>query len=332
MRGLMSGFLYLFYATVFCLSLGLCALTLKLLIPRLGARAAQPIYEGGPSWHSAKAGTPTMGGVSFILAVSLSAAIFGLSAYFSGDRESFLSVVLVAVFALLNALVGMIDDLKKLKRQKNAGLRPIEKLLLQGVIAAAFLTARAILFGDGTALSFSFGTVELGALYFPFAFILILGIVNCANLTDGIDGLASCVGFAIAVATFYLSAMGRAPVGVLSAAAMGGTVGFLFFNINPARIFMGDTGSLYLGALAVGSCFSLGNCALVIPMGGVYVIEGLSVIIQVAVYKLCRRRVFKMAPLHHHLERCGMGENKICVIAIIFTLAASLISFLAYGR
>lgn len=328
----MSGILHLLYLVAFILALVITALTLRLMIPRLGARAAQPIYEGGPSWHAAKAGTPTMGGVAFILAISLAVALFAVAAFMSGEGEVATEILLLALFALLNGLVGMIDDLRKLRRKKNAGLRPIEKLMLQGVIAVAFLLARGLLFGDGTTLVFSFGEIGLGALYLPFAFILILGTVNCANLTDGIDGLASCVGFAIAVATFYISAVGRVSVGVIAAATMGGTVGFLFFNLNPARIFMGDTGSLYLGALAVGSCFSLGNCALVLPMGGVYVIEGLSVIIQVTVYKLTRRRVFRMAPFHHHLERCGMGENKICVIAILFTFLASLISFVAYAR
>ena len=189
----MSGALYFLYAAVFILSLATSALMLKLMIPRLGARAAQPIYEGGPSWHAGKAGTPTMGGVAFITGISLAAALFALVAFLSGDGESATDIMIILMFALLNGLVGMVDDLRKLRRRMNAGLRPMEKLMLQGVIAVAFLTVRAFIFGDGTGLSFSFGEIGLGGFYFPFAFILILGTVNCANLTDGIDGLASCV-------------------------------------------------------------------------------------------------------------------------------------------
>ena len=323
---------FLLYTTLFGLGLVLTALLLRVMIPRLTERAAQPIYEGGPRWHAGKSGTPTMGGVAFILAISVACSIFGLSAWLAGEMRLVISIALICLFSLLNGLVGLIDDMKKLRRKQNAGLRPIEKLLLQGAIAAVFLLMRQILFDDGTEIVFSFGSLELGIFYYPLAFLLILGVVNCANLTDGIDGLAAGVAFAIGVALFYISAIGVPDVATVAVALMGATVGFLFFNINPARIFMGDTGSLYLGALAVSSCFALGNPALMLPVGSVYVVEGASVILQVVIFKLTGKRLFKMAPLHHHLERCGMSENKICVIAILLTLATSLVAFLAYAR
>ena len=147
------------------------------------------------------------------------------------------------------------------------------------------------------------------------------------NLTDGIDGLASSVAFTVGVSLFYFSAFSYPEVALSSAALVGATLGFLFFNINPAKIFMGDTGSLFLGALAVSMAFSLKNPFLIIPVCSVYVIEGISVILQVVFFKATGKRLFRMAPLHHHLERLGMSETKICMIAMTLTLATAFLTF-----
>jgi phospho-N-acetylmuramoyl-pentapeptide-transferase len=173
--------------------------------------------------------------------------------------------------------------------------------------------------------------LDLGIFYYPLSLVLLLGIVNCANLTDGIDGLASSVALTIG-SIFLLVSSINIDVSILSSALIGGTLGFLLFNAHPARIFMGDTGSLFLGALAVCLAFSIGNPMIIILIGGVYVIEGISVILQVAVYKATQKRVFKMAPLHHHLEKCGMEESRICTLAVLVTLILSSFALLILER
>ena len=157
-----------------------------------------------------------------------------------------------------------------------------------------------------------------------------MGITNCANLTDGIDGLASGVAFAIGVSLFYISYNLCYEVCFIAGAIMGGASAFLIFNLHPAKIFMGDTGSLFFGALIASAAIAMGNPLIIIFIGGIYVIEGLSVIIQVIVFKLTGKRVFKMSPVHHHFERCGWSENKICIAAIILTFIFSVPAFIVY--
>lgn len=320
------------YALAFILALGTSALLEMRLIPMLRARAAQPIYKEGPSWHLSKSGTPTMGGVAFLVGITLSLLLAALFLFTVGKSEAATALLISVFFAVANSFIGIIDDLTKLRRKENAGLSPAQKLILQLFFAIIFLYLRARLLGDGTALFFSFGEVELGVLYYPLAIIMLLGITNCANLTDGIDGLASSVAFAVSAVLFYASAAFLPEAALCSAAVMGGAVGFLIFNIHPAKIFMGDTGSLFLGAILVSCSFSLKNPLLFVFVGGVYVIEGVSVILQVLFYKLTKKRIFKMAPIHHHLEKCGYGENKICIIAIIATFILSLPAFLLFAR
>jgi phospho-N-acetylmuramoyl-pentapeptide-transferase len=245
----------------------------------------------------------------------------------SGNDSAAESLLLILLFSLMNALIGVIDDIAKLKKQKNKGLSPLQKIIGQLASAVVFLVLRAQLFGNTTSVEFSFGRLELGVFYYPLAVLLLLGIVNCANLTDGIDGLASSVAFTVGVSIFYFSAFSYPEAAVSSVMLVGASLGFLFFNINPAKIFMGDTGSLFLGALAVSAAFSLKNPFLIIPVCSVYVIEGISVILQVAFYKATGKRLFKMAPVHHHLERLGMSETKICMIAMTLTLATSFLTF-----
>lgn len=318
------------YLTVFLLTLLLTAVLESSLIPKLAASAKQPIYKEGPSWHMSKSGTPTMGGIAFLTATVISLSLGALFLYISDKTTEALSVLTVTAYASLNAAVGIIDDLTKLKRHENAGLSPREKLFIQLVLAVLFLFVRSTLFSDTGEIYFSFGKIDLGFLYYPFATLMLLGIINCANLTDGIDGLASSVAFSAGISLFYISAALFTDVALISCAVIGAAVGFLIFNINPAKIFMGDTGSLFFGAILVGAVFSLKNPFIMIFVGGVYVIEGISVILQVLFFKLTGKRIFKMAPLHHHLERSGLGENKICMIAIILTLITSIPAFIFY--
>ncbi len=318
---------------VLCLIAFMVTLTVTVLIegrliPFLSARAKQPIYEGGPSWHISKSGTPTMGGLAFLLSTAISLAVVSLLVFYvNEDFTSCIAIIITLLFAVGNSLIGIFDDLMKLHKKENAGLSPAQKLLLQFVLSVLFLMARAHFFDDVSSISFAFGNLDLGFLYYPFAIILLLGIVNCANLSDGIDGLASSTSITVGVAFLIVGIVSALPeVSLISAALIGGAAGFLIFNRHPAKIFMGDTGSLFLGALAVGLAFCSGNPASIILIGGVYVIEGVSVILQVVYYKITKKRLFKMAPLHHHLEKCGFSENKICTLAILATVILSALS------
>ena len=301
------------------------------LIPYLKRKAKQPIYAEGPSWHSAKSGTPTMGGIAFVIAITSVGLICAFYLRQVGYGYESLSLLTGIIFCFFNSVIGMIDDVTKLKRKQNAGLSPRQKLLLQTVFASIFLFSRAMYLTDGTSVTFFGHAVELGYAYYPLALLLLLGIINCANLTDGIDGLATSVAFSIGCIGFLLTASGKYDSAVFSLMLIGGGIGFLIYNINPAKIFMGDTGSLFFGALVCALVFSMRAPLASLIFGIVYVIEGVSVIIQVLFFKATGKRVFKMAPIHHHLEKCGSNESKICVIAVVFTLIVSVIGYILFG-
>ena len=313
----------LLYIFVFVFTLLSTTFLESKLLPRLSKYAKQPIYADGPSWHQTKQGTPTMGGLGFLISISLSLVIASLFLARADNTQQLHSLLLICGYSILNAFVGIIDDITKLKRKENAGLSPSQKIAFQLVIAIAFIVVRNLLFGVDTSVSLGDFNLELGILYYPLCIIQLLGTVNCANLTDGIDGLASSVAFTIGISLLFLSIYSFNDVALVAIALIAGMLAFLFFNINPAKIFMGDTGSLFLGAIIASSLYSVGNPFLIIPLGGVYIIEGLSVILQVVYFKLTKRRIFKMAPLHHHLEKCGYSETKICMIAMLFTLLLS---------
>lgn len=318
------------YITVFIISFSFTVLIEKKLLPMLKQYAKQPIYDGGPSWHLQKSGTPTMGGLAFVIAISTSLIIPASVMLAIGEFEITLSIVTCALYAIVNALIGVYDDLKKLKRQKNKGLSAKGKLLFQTLTAIAFLAARAVIFKNNTSLSFSFGSLDIGLWYYPLSIFILVGIVNCANLTDGIDGLASSVAFSIGISLTYVAIALSFDVASLASAIVGATIAFLIFNLHPAKIFMGDTGSLYFGALIGGGGIMLGNPLLIIPIAGVYVLEGVSVILQVIFFKLKGKRIFKMAPLHHHMEKSGWSENRICIVAILLTFLFSLPIYVFY--
>jgi len=316
---------FIFYAL---LSFSVFALTVLFeytFIPFLKKRAHQPIYEEGPNWHLSKSGTPTMGGIAFLIASITALLPASLILILRTENKSIgISVIISLVYAVMNSIIGIVDDITKLVRKENAGLTPMQKLFFQFIFAILFLMARAHFLGDTTVLHFSFGNIDIGLLYYPLAIIMLLGIVNCANLTDGIDGLASSVVFAIGIVLLLFSLNNLSDYAIIASLLIGSGLGFLLFNIHPAKIFMGDTGSLFLGALTVCCAFSLNNPLLMVFLGGIYVIEGISVILQVIYFKLTGKRLLKMAPIHHHLEKNGMSECKICMIAIIVTLLLSI--------
>ncbi len=319
-----------FYILAFFCTLILTAVLERRLIPALKRRAKQPIYEEGPSWHMKKNGTPTMGGLAFLISC-LTVSIPAVIAFFlHGEKEEALSLSILLFYALANAAIGIFDDLQKLRKKQNAGLSALQKILLQSLAAFLFLLLRRIFLADTTAILFSFGWLEIGFLYYPLAAVMLIGCVNCANLTDGIDGLAAAVAFGAGLSLFYISSAFIPHLTYLSAVLMGATIGFLIFNLHPARVFMGDTGSLLLGALVAGASFSFQNPLLLFSFGSVYILEGVSVVLQVLYYKCTKKRLFKMAPFHHHLEKSGWTENRICLTAIFFTLITSLAAYMLY--
>ena len=327
----MTGYESLIYLAGFIISLGLTVVIERIMLPKLRAVAKQPIYTDGPKWHESKSGTPTMGGVAFAVGIDVALLLFALLLIGRGERMRGLLLIATICYATLNGAVGVIDDIKKLKRKQNAGLSPIQKLLLQALIAAGYMLAVSAIGLRAQVFDFAFGDIDFGILYYPIAMLILLGTTNCANLTDGVDGLASCTSFGIGAVLLLISFATYPDVALTGAALMGGACGFLFFNLNPARVFMGDTGSLFLGAMLAAGSFALGNPAAAIVIGGIYVIEGVSVILQVLVYKTCGRRLFKMAPIHHHLEKCGWSENRICIAALLLTLVMAIPALLLFG-
>ncbi len=310
----------------FIFTFALTAIIEKKIIPVLKSKAAQPIYADGPSWHLSKSGTPTMGGIGFLISCSVSALFSLIYLIYVGEFYFATSLIINVLYAVINALIGIIDDMSKIRKKENAGLSPAQKLIFQAAAASVFLISRRFFLHEGTTVYFSSFSFDLGIFYYPICLVMLLGTVNCANLTDGVDGLASGVSFAIFVGISYFASSSGSDASLIAFIIMGATLAFLFFNINPAKIFMGDTGSLFLGAIAASSCFTLGNPLMMLLIGCVYLIEGISVIIQVSVYKISKKRVFRMAPLHHHLEKCGWSENKIVISAIILTLVMSVLA------
>ena len=309
----------------------------KYLVPALRRwKAGQAIKEDGPTWHMSKQGTPTMGGLMFIAAVAIVVLVLNGPAILSGDLTS----VFVLLFALVFGLIGFIDDYAKIKKKENTGLSASQKFLLQLAAAILFI----VLLRNSGILSPNLYVPFFGVewklpwvVYMIFAALVITGTVNAVNITDGVDGLSSsvtlpvCAFFAASFGYAYLhwDRPGSAGMTVFAAALFGGLVGFLVYNFYPAKVFMGDTGSLFLGGMVCGLAFAL-NIPLVIPIIGlVYVAEVLSDIIQVVYFKKTGgKRFFRMAPLHHHLEMGGWSDTKLFCVFSGLTLVLCVVAFL----
>ena len=289
------------------------------------AKMGQKILEIGPRWHKSKEGTPTMGGLFFLLPILLFGCIY--AAVF----EPALFVHLG--FLAANGVIGFIDDLAKFTKKQNAGLTPRQKLILQFGSAAVYAALLLSLDLVSTTVSLPFGVSFTlpTPVYGVLAAILTVFTVNAVNLTDGIDGLASTV---TAVVMILLAFFAYREVNegcfFLGAVTVGGTLGFLVYNFHPARVFMGDTGSLFLGAAVAAAAFMLDKPFLLIFSAFLYYIEAISVMIQVASFKLTGKRVFRMTPIHHHFEMGGWGENKIVLVFSLVALAASALGVWLY--
>lgn len=286
----------------------------------------QTILDIGPKWHKGKEGTPTMGGVMIVAGVLLSLAIsYTYSAIAKGrfaiDMKSpyRLSVFLAGlIMALCMAAIGFMDDYIKVVKKRNLGLTARQKTFLQLLVSAAYLATLCIAGMKTTYIPF-IGDIDItsgfGLLFWPIALMFIYGFTNAVNLTDGIDGLASAVTLVVAcafmLASGFLNNMG---INAISAALAGACVGFIVWNAKPAKVFMGDTGSMFLGGMVVAVSFGIGRPILLIFAGITYLLEAISDVIQVAYYKRTKKRFFKMAPLHHHFEMSGWSEQKIVYV------------------
>ena len=309
----------------------------KVVIPALRRmKAGQSIKEDGPTWHMAKQGTPTMGGVMFILAVMVTVLVLNASAILAGDLTS----VFVLLFSLVFGLIGMVDDYAKIKKKENTGLTASQKFLLQ-LAAAVLFTVLLRNFGIlSPNLYIPFLGIEWKlpwVVYMIFAAFVITGCVNSVNITDGVDGLASSVTLVVSIfftacftyAHLMWNTTGSAGMAVFAAALVGGLVGFLVYNFHPAKVFMGDTGSLFLGGAVCGMAFALDMPLILILVGIIYIAETMSDIIQVGYFKLTHgKRIFRMAPLHHHLEMGGWSEKKLCYVFAGITLVCCILAFI----
>ena len=304
-------------------------------------KAGQEIKENGPTWHMSKSGTPTMGGLMFILAVLFVILTVG----FDGMLNGHFVHLFVFLFAAVFGVIGFLDDWEKVKNKRNLGLSAKAKFLLQLAAALCFLfLMRQIGYvSPNLYIPFVNKTILMPEwLYFIFAAFVVVGTVNAVNITDGIDGLAAgssmpvCLFF---VAVSFVWGQDYLELGIVASALLGGLLGFLVYNFNPAKVFMGDTGSLFLGGAIVGLAFAYDMPLVLVTLGIIYIIETLSDIIQIGYFKISHgKRVFRMAPFHHHLEMGGWTgkkwkEKEIFALFTGISLLFAIISFIGvYNR
>lgn len=306
----------------------------KIFIPLLRkVKLGQKILEIGPSWHKCKEGTPNLGGLFFIIATAVAFAVGVVVFKFNGSLDADLSLVLKNAFTLLGlalsqGLIGFVDDYVKLFKKRNKGLSASQKMILQFLSVAVYLFVNAAFNGFDTALKTPFGELELGIFYYVIMLLAIVYIINCANLTDGIDGLAGSIALIISV-MFFLYGVNFTDysLSLTCSALFGAVLAFLVFNFHPAKIFMGDTGSLFLGGFIVGAAMLTGNEFILIPVSCIWIIEGLSVLLQVGSFKLTGKRIFKMSPIHHHFEKCSWSEVKIVAVFSAVTVVFCVLAY-----
>ena len=312
----------------------LTAVLLRIIIPILKAhKLGQKILDIGPIWHQkTKEGTPTMGGVGFIIGMLGVLLIVTVVSAIRGTVGELAPLALTLALGVANGMIGFFDDYRKLVKKQNEGLKWYQKLSLQIIVAILYIVAMKLTGSISTELYIPFWgkTFDIGYFYYPFALVLIVGIVNSVNLTDGIDGLASSI--TVLVSAFYavLAFWHRdRALELMSASTIGGALGFLVFNFYPAKVFMGDTGSLFFGGMVSAVGIVTEHPLLVLISCGVFVIEAASVILQVFYFKISHgKRLFRMAPLHHHFEKCGWSEWRVVAVFSAVGALFSAVSFL----
>lgn len=322
------------------IAFGVSAVTGIFLIPLLKKlHFGQTIYEKGPAWHKSKQGTPMMGGFMFIIgtvvAVAVGYAVFRFRQTNSAavpDNTGLYRLLAGLAFALLNACIGFTDDYIKAVKKQNLGLKAKQKMIMQFILSAAFLYALWLLGDRSTAITFPFfGDVDFGIFYYPIMVLYLIFLTNAVNLTDGVDGLCGSVTVIVGLSFVMLcAAMGEWEYSIFAMALAGACLGFLIWNLHPAKVFMGDTGSMFLGGAVCALGFAMHKHLLLALIAIVYVLDALSVVVQVIYFKLTKgKRLFKMSPIHHHFEMCGFSEYKIVItfstVALIAGVAANLI-------
>ena len=289
----------------------------------------QTILDIGPSWHKNKQGTPTMGGIMFIIGIVITttAAVL-LHSVFSGFGSVEKFVFIGLCFALANGAIGFIDDYVKVAKKRNLGLTAKQKLVLQFLIAALYLFLMWLC-GDDTSIAVPFsstGLVDLGFFYYIIMAPVLVGLINAVNLTDGVDGLVGSITFFASLFLMLIAnVVGYEANAIFASSAAGGCLGFLVWNFHPAKCFMGDTGSLFLGGAVCALAFAMDMQLLLLLIGIMYLVEMFSVMLQVGYFKLTHgKRLFKMSPIHHHFEMSGWSETKIvCVFSLVTALAGT---------
>ena len=309
-------------------------------------KAGQSIKEIGPTWHKDKAGTPTMGGIMFIIGlIAALAVVFLVDKLRGGDligsgsavpTQQYTKIFAGLIMALSLGLVGFADDYIKVVKKRNLGLTIVQKTVVQMLIIFAYLFSLRLSGNGWMFIPFYGVTGDLGIFFFLLGICIIYGTTNAVNFTDGIDGLCASVTLTSAV-SFLVSAFMRSNMGagVVSAGLVGACAGFIVWNWNPAKVFMGDTGSMFLGGLVVALAYALDCPLILLPVGIIYFIEGLSDVIQIGYFKATHgKRIFKMAPIHHHFEMSGWKEKKIVVVFSLVNIIGGAVGALLvwFGR
>ncbi|MBQ8687975.1 MAG: phospho-N-acetylmuramoyl-pentapeptide-transferase [Ruminococcus sp.] len=324
------------------LSFVIAAIGGKMLIPFLHKlKFGQPIkVEFGPKWHEGKQGTPTMGGIMFIIssviAVAVGYVLYRMFASPDGAETADLTngalrILSCIVFCMLFGLIGFIDDFTKVARKHNDGLSPMQKIVFQVAVAAGWLLVMRLLGDTNTEIDLAFVSFDISWFYYPLMVLVILYLTNAVNLTDGVDGLCGTVTMVnMLLYTVICSVLAMTEMTLFTIAIAGGCLGFLVWNLHPAKCFMGDTGSMYLGAAVTCVGLATHQHLVLVLLALVYILEALSVMIQVTYFKYTKkkygegRRIFKMTPIHHHFEMSGFSEYKIVITFSLFSLIAGL--------
>lgn len=309
---------------------GLSSLSGFVIVPFLRKlKAGAHILEIGPSWHKSKEGTPLMGGFMFVLG-SIAATILGVLVYVGVDDgtvsgKGIVRLAVGIITALLFMCVGFVDDYIKVVKKRNKGLSARQKMAMQIIISAAFLLALYLLGNKTTEIWFPFiGNIDFWIFYYPLMILFIIFMVNSVNLTDGVDGLCGSVTLIFALCfTTICTIVGIKEYSIFAIALAGACMGYLLWNLHPAKVMMGDTGSMFLGGCVVALGFACRLEFLIVVAGIIYVLESLSVILQVISFKTTGKRIFKMSPIHHHFELCKWGEYKIVGVFSLVTLVFS---------
>jgi len=308
-----------------------CGVWMIPLLRRL--KFGQSIREDGPTWHMHKQGTPTMGGFMIMAGILASVLACGFQGYRNGDWIP----LLLFGFALVCGVIGIADDWNKIRNKRNQGITAFQKLAMQMAAAALMLAALRGMGALSTSVYIPFVNTWIEMHWIPFltlSLLFIAGFTNAVNFTDGVDGLCSGVTFPIVVFFSLITAASQPSVSLFAGAAGGALLGFLLYNFNPAKVFMGDTGSLFLGGVVCALAFAYGRPLVLLPVGLIYLIEIGSVVLQVGYFKLTKRRtgegkrLFRMSPIHHHFEKLGWGEKKIFWTASGITAAMCAVTYI----